>query len=271
MTDLRVWSVNCTAVKVNYKALPGDDLKPSLFFGLQITGSLRVDPARPRNKAEPRQSGGLGLNNSIHVRRCERHLTTQIPNTLGSNRVASRRHPANQRYAVVSGSPDHRHSRFLFPQTGRAARNVYRPGGELVMSLQLTCLGPLSRPISTPSTWERRCSRPLWPSGSWSTSKYICGNRISMLAALPPNTTYRCGSFTEIRAAEGISLGDLIRTRRLEGVRRDLALSSVRATPISAVSQRWGFTNDSSFARMFRANFGVSPSEWRKLARQAGR
>ena len=73
-----------------------------------------------------------------------------------------------------------------------------------------------------------------------------------------------------ILAAEGISLGDWIRSRRLEGVRRDLALPFLK-DPISEVSRRWGFTNDSSFARVFRANFGVSPSEWRELARQAGR
>jgi AraC-like DNA-binding protein len=38
--------------------------------------------------------------------------------------------------------------------------------------------------------------------------------------------------------------------------------------PISAIARRWGFTDASSFARMFRTTYGVSPSEWRELARQ---
>jgi AraC-like DNA-binding protein len=70
-----------------------------------------------------------------------------------------------------------------------------------------------------------------------------------------------------ILAAEGVSLGDWIRTRRLEGARSDLALP-FRHDPISTVARRWGFTDASSFARMFRTTFGVSPSEWRELARQ---
>jgi hypothetical protein len=42
LTELTVWSVNSTAVKVHYKALPRDDVKPSLFLGLQIMGSCVV-------------------------------------------------------------------------------------------------------------------------------------------------------------------------------------------------------------------------------------
>jgi AraC-like DNA-binding protein len=70
-----------------------------------------------------------------------------------------------------------------------------------------------------------------------------------------------------ILAAEGVSLGDWIRTRRLQGARRDLAVAFLH-DPISVVARRWGFTDASSFARMFRTTYGVSPSEWRELARQ---
>jgi AraC-like DNA-binding protein len=33
------------------------------------------------------------------------------------------------------------------------------------------------------------------------------------------------------------------------------------------VARRWGFTDASSFARMFRATFGMSPREWRETNR----
>jgi AraC-like DNA-binding protein len=73
-----------------------------------------------------------------------------------------------------------------------------------------------------------------------------------------------------IMGTERISLGDWIRVRRLEGVRGDLALAGLR-DPISVVARRWGFTDASSFARMFRTTYGVSPSEWRETNRRPPR
>jgi AraC-like DNA-binding protein len=69
-----------------------------------------------------------------------------------------------------------------------------------------------------------------------------------------------------ILASEGISLGDWIRERRLEECRKELA-SKGFGDPISAVARRWGFTDASSFARMFRARFGTSPRECREMNR----
>ena len=69
-----------------------------------------------------------------------------------------------------------------------------------------------------------------------------------------------------ILAAEGISLGDWIRARRLEECRKDLA-STGAGDPVFVVARRWGFTDASSFARMFRATFGMSPREWRETGR----
>jgi AraC-like DNA-binding protein len=70
-----------------------------------------------------------------------------------------------------------------------------------------------------------------------------------------------------ILADEGISLGDWIRARRLEECRKDLA-STGAGDPIFAVARRWGFTDASSFTRIFRATFGMSPREWRETNRR---
>jgi AraC-like DNA-binding protein len=60
----------------------------------------------------------------------------------------------------------------------------------------------------------------------------------------------------------GISLGDWIRTRRLEECRDALARSG-QFIAIGSLARRWGFRDVSSFGRSFRAAYGMSPRAWR--------
>lgn len=66
--------------------------------------------------------------------------------------------------------------------------------------------------------------------------------------------------------APGETVAAWIRSRRLEGARRDLADSSLRTTPIHAVAARWGFPRASDFTRAFRTAYGLSPKEFRLQA-----
>ena len=66
----------------------------------------------------------------------------------------------------------------------------------------------------------------------------------------------------KLLANAGISLGDWIRTHRLEACRDELAGISAAIT-IAGVARRHGFSNMSSFCRAFRAEYGLTPSEWR--------
>jgi AraC-like DNA-binding protein len=66
----------------------------------------------------------------------------------------------------------------------------------------------------------------------------------------------------KVLAKGGISLSDWIRTQRLEACRQALSKASGRVT-ISAVARHTGFTDMSSFSRAFRAEYGVSPRQWR--------
>jgi AraC-like DNA-binding protein len=71
----------------------------------------------------------------------------------------------------------------------------------------------------------------------------------------------------KILAAHGIVLGDWIRSQRLEECRKEMGNSANSAIPIAAVARRWGFSDASSFARMFRTSYGLSPREWREQNR----
>jgi AraC-like DNA-binding protein len=64
---------------------------------------------------------------------------------------------------------------------------------------------------------------------------------------------------------ERTSVAGLIRERRLERCRRDLLDPALAARPVSAIAACWGLTNPAHFSRAFRAAYGVSPVEYRRL------
>ena len=65
---------------------------------------------------------------------------------------------------------------------------------------------------------------------------------------------------------QGETVAVWIRTQRLEAARRDLADAAQRTTPIHAIAARWGLPRASDFTRAFRAEYGVSPREYRLRA-----
>jgi AraC-like DNA-binding protein len=69
-----------------------------------------------------------------------------------------------------------------------------------------------------------------------------------------------------ILGASGITLADWIRKQRLERCRNDIAASAFHATAIASIARGWGFTDPSSFTRMFKNAYGMSPREWRHHA-----
>ena len=66
------------------------------------------------------------------------------------------------------------------------------------------------------------------------------------------------------RKAPGATVGDYIRTQRLERCRRDLADQSLRHQSITFIAHRWGFSEASSLSRAFRAAYQTSPRRYRQ-------
>lgn len=46
--------------------------------------------------------------------------------------------------------------------------------------------------------------------------------------------------------------------------------AAAQSTPLAVIARRWGFTDASSFARVFRTRYGVSPHEWCDMNRVVG-
>jgi AraC-like DNA-binding protein len=72
-------------------------------------------------------------------------------------------------------------------------------------------------------------------------------------------------SLYKLFEGEQTSVASLIRERRLERCRRDLLDPSLAGRPVSAIAARWGLTNAAHFSRAFRAAYGASPVEFRRL------
>lgn len=69
-----------------------------------------------------------------------------------------------------------------------------------------------------------------------------------------------------VLARGGISLGDWMRERRLAACRDELSNPLADSVTVSSIARRHGFTDPSSFGRLFRAAYGVSPREWREMS-----
>jgi AraC-like DNA-binding protein len=69
--------------------------------------------------------------------------------------------------------------------------------------------------------------------------------------------------------SEGMSVGQWIRTARLDRCRRDLADPELRGQTILEIASRWGLPSPQHFSRLFRSAYGCSPSEFRR-ERNAG-
>lgn len=61
----------------------------------------------------------------------------------------------------------------------------------------------------------------------------------------------------------GETVGSHIRRQRLNRIRRDLADPRLAHLPAYAVAARWGLPDPSHFSRLFRAEFAMSPREFR--------
>jgi AraC-like DNA-binding protein len=70
---------------------------------------------------------------------------------------------------------------------------------------------------------------------------------------------------------EGTTVSGYVRQRRLEHCRRDLTDPAQGRLPVSAVGAHWGLVDAAHFSRLFKAEYGMSPREYRLTRGADGR
>lgn len=66
-------------------------------------------------------------------------------------------------------------------------------------------------------------------------------------------------------ATNGTTFNAYVTSRRLDHIRTDLLSPTCYKQPISSLAYRWGFNDLSTFNRIFKSRFGVTPSQFRQM------
>jgi len=265
--QIKVCSVRSNAVKVERTPrLARDDHPPSIFLGVQIAGTSlivqgdREAVLRPGDLAFSDSTVPYTLLDGDGIRQhffCIPMASLALPFDAVRQLAAvtlSPGHPVADLAATyfrrLASRPD------IFKEPGVAA--VGRPSIELVRALITTHLDASAlAPESSEATLLLRIleyARAHLPEPGLNAAQIAAVHHISVR------------HLYNVLARGGISLGDWIRTRRLAECRDQLSRPQSRNDTISSVARRNGFTDASSFGRLFRAAYGHSPGEWREIS-----
>ena len=264
--DLRVCSIRSNAVTVERTPrLARDALPPSIFLGVQLAGSSLIVPGGrevvlgPDNLAFSLSTSPYTLVDGEGVRQ---HFFSIPVAALAFP------HDALDRLAAVSLSPGHpiadltrayllRLASRPGAYTPTEAALVGRPSIELVRALVATHLDTSA--ATRDSLSSTLLLRILEHVRVHLHDPDLSATRIAAAHHISVRHLYN------VLARGEIALGDWIRTRRLEACRDELRRPSSRHLTVAAVAHRWGFRDTSTFGRLFRSAYGLTPHQWRTL------
>jgi AraC-like DNA-binding protein len=242
-----------------------DDLEPSLFLGLQVSGTSMVIQGDRQAVLHP---GDLALydttapytllnDDGIHQHFFRIPIEDlALPATAISQVTALRLSPdrpvadlAATYFSRLAIDPH------VYGMAG--AESIGHPSIELVRAL-------VTAQLSDPGL----AREPLRATLQLQIIEYLrahLGEHDLTAARIAANHHISVRHLYSVLAASGISLGDWVRDHRLEECRRELARPRARAATIASIAHRWGFGDATHFGRAFREAYGMSPREWREL------
>ena len=266
---LTICSIRSSAATVRRTPrLAKDDLAPSVFLGLQLSGSTMVVQDGREAVLRP---GDLAL------------YDTTVPYTLLNGNgihqhyfripVADLALPSSaiSEVTAVRLSPDRPIADLAATYFGRLAANatvygaagaeaVGQPSIELVRAL-------ITTQLTDPSLARESLAETLQLQVMEYVRAHLAEHDLTA-ARIAAKHHISVRHLYNILARSGISLGDWVRAHRLEECRHDLAKPEAKSVTIAFIAQRWGFADATNFGRAFKAAYGLSPREWRDLGQR---
>jgi AraC-like DNA-binding protein len=262
---LNVCSVHSNATTVRRTpSLAHDDLPPSVFFGLQVSGSSMVVQGDREALLRP---GDLALYDTTvpytlvndggihqHFFRVSRDDLALPADAIAG--LAASPFSGGDTVVDVASVYLQRLAGHLLAAENSIAATLSQPSIELIRAVIMTRLSdPRLARESLESTLELRIMEYI--------RAHLADHDLSA-ARIAHEHHISVRYLYAILARSGVSLGDWIRAHRLEECREELAKPDARSMTILSVAQRWGFTNASHFGRAFKEAYGMAPREWRE-------
>ncbi|OON80062.1 helix-turn-helix domain-containing protein [Streptomyces tsukubensis] len=262
---IAVCSVLCTGATVRRTPrLAREDEEPSVFLGLQLSGtSLVVQNGREALL----KSGDFALYDTTapytlafdsgvnqHFLRFpraalalpERTLRDATAVTFGADDPVAAL--ASTYFSRLAGSEELRH--------GPGASVTVAPSVELVRAVLASRMGD-SYAGHGQALEESLAPRIMEYIRVHLRESDLSATRIAAAHAISVRRLYT------LLSRSGISLGDWIRSQRLEGCGRELAAASAASRTVASVGRGWGFTDATHFSKVFKHAYGVTPGAWR--------
>ncbi|MEV3931797.1 helix-turn-helix domain-containing protein [Streptomyces sp. NPDC049944] len=263
---LKVCTARATPVTLRRsERLAREDEEPAVFLGLQMTGTNVVGQHGRQTVVGP---GSLVIFEStapytLHFGKGVDYLSLRIPRealampervlrdasatTLGPGNPTARL--AFRYFTRLAASEELR--------DGTYAEAIMEPSVELLRAVVTSQLGdagpgragPTEVPISLRITQYIRVHL---------ADPALSAARIAAAHGISVRHLYT------VLSRSGISLGDWIRTHRLDECRRELAGPRGRVRTIAGIGRSWGFVDATHFSKVFKQAYGVSPRAWRE-------
>ncbi|UQX87103.1 helix-turn-helix domain-containing protein [Jatrophihabitans telluris] len=263
---MRLCSVRSDALKVERTAkLAGDDTAPRIFLALQMEGSsLIVQGGRETvlhagELAYSESSAPYSLLDDGGIRQhffaipvAALALPQDAISSLSATTLAPN-DPLTDLTANYLGRIAARGEIFAHPR----ADSIGQPSIDLVRALLATHLD-----ASTPARDSMYGTLALRVLEYTRAHLHEPDLRASYIAAAH-NISVR--QLYNVMTEAHISLGDWIREHRLEECRLELGRPQSRHLEVARIGRSWGFRDPSTFGRAFKAAYGVTPGEWRRL------
>jgi AraC-like DNA-binding protein len=136
-----------------------------------------------------------------------------------------------------------------------------RLGGAVLDLLAVALAGRLERTARVPAETRRRALVER----IHATIEQRLGDPALSPGTLAAEHFISVRSLHKLFETQETTVTEWIRRRRLERSARDLTDPALAGEPVGAIGARWGITSPAHFSRLFRARFGVAPSEYREL------